>query len=140
MSIERGQENIVARAIIVIDGKVLLGKRASGIGKNQFALIGGNPKKGETPEHTIEREVNEEIGLKFKNPIIFIEEYDDKTIPGQTWHAYYFLGETEGKINLKRNEVSKIIYITKENLSQIDIAFDHKKILTQFFSEARQIK
>lgn len=134
MTTEYG-EKIATRAIIVKDGKVLLGRRGRGIGQNLFALIGGKPDEGETPEQAIVREVGEEIGLKFKNPTLWIEESNDKTIPGQTWHTYYFLGDTEGVLSLKKDEILEVVYIGRSDLSSIDIAFNHGEILARFFDE-----
>lgn len=128
-----GGERIATRAIIVVDGKVLLGKRGRGIGKDQFALIGGKPDEGETPEQAVVREVKEETGLRFKNPVLWTEEINDKTIVGQTWHTYYFLGETEGEIDLKLDEIPEVIYIDRNELSNVDIAFNHRDVLVQFF-------
>lgn len=134
MTIENG-EKIATRAIIVKDGNVLLGKRARGICQNKYALIGGKPDKGETPEWAIVREVGEEIGLKFKNPVLWIEESNDRTIPGQTWHTFYFLGETEGVLSLKNDEILEVIYVGRRDLANVDIAFNHREILTRFFNE-----
>jgi len=134
MSAEQSGERIATRALIVVDGKVLLGRRGRGIGKDQFALIGGKPDEGETPIQAVVREVEEETGLKFKNPTLWIEESNDKTVAGQTWHTYYFLGEAEGELNLKADEVPEVIYIGIDDLPNVDIAFNHREILTQFFN------
>lgn len=125
-------ERIATRAIIEKDGKVLLGKRARGFGANQFALIGGKPDEGETLKQTIIREVEEETGLKFKNPILWKETVDDNT--GELWHVYFFCGQTEGELNLKKDEILEVIYINKEDLPNIDIAFNHREILNEFFA------
>lgn len=138
MSPEIGKEKIATRAIIVIDNKVLLGKQGRGIGEGQFALVGGKPDSDETPEQAVVREVLEETGLKLKNPVLWLEESNDKTVPGQTWHTYYFLGEVEGKLNLKKDEVPEVIYLGRDDLANADIAFNHKEVLTQFFSEVSQ--
>ncbi len=139
MSLEMGKELIATRAIIVVDGRVLLGKRGRGIGQNQFALIGGKPDDGETPEEAIVREVREETGFELKNPVLWIEESNDKTIPGQTWHTYYFLGEVGGELKLKEDEVPEVIYIGADDLSNVDIAFNHREILGRYFLARRNI-
>ena len=44
-------EQVAVRAIILVNhNKVLLGKRARGIGVGQYALIGGKPDEGESEE------------------------------------------------------------------------------------------
>ncbi|HET7098761.1 MAG TPA: NUDIX domain-containing protein [Patescibacteria group bacterium] len=134
MSAEHGVEKIATRAIIVINNKVLLGKRGGGGGEGQFALIGGKPDGKETPAEAVVREVQEETGLIFTNPILFFESKNSQTIPGQTWHTFYFLGETSGELNLKKDEVPEVVYVNENNLKSIDIAFDHREILIRFFA------
>ena len=134
MTTEYG-EKIATRAIIVVEGKVLLGKKARGVGEGKYALAGGKPDGGETPEQTIVREVKEETGLTFKDPILWKEIVDEESVPGETWHTFYFLGETEGVLNLKKDEILEVIYVGRRDLSSVDIAFNHREILTQFFEK-----
>jgi len=35
---------------------------------------------------------------------------------------------------VKSDEISEVVYVDKEIFSNFDIAFDHKDILTEFFS------
>jgi ADP-ribose pyrophosphatase YjhB (NUDIX family) len=124
---------VVTRAIILVNGKVLLGKRARGRGANQFALVGGKPEGNETPEEAITREVNEELGILFKNIKPWKEEIDKKSVPGESWNVYYFYGEGEGGLNLKKDEISDVAFVDMKNISKFDIAFDHRDILSEFF-------
>ena len=128
-------EQVATRAIILKDRKVLLGKRVKGFGRDQFALIGGKPDTGETLEQTITREVEEEIGLNFKNPVLWKETPDSQSVPGETWLIYFFTGEAEGHLVLKRDEISEVVYASVEDLGKLDIAFNHREILTEFFSK-----
>lgn len=127
------KSHVVVRAIILVNGKVLLGKRARGRGVNQYALVGGKPECSETPEEAVIREVKEELGIGFKNIKPWKVEYDKKSIPGESWNVYYFSGEREGQLSLKKDEVSDVVYVDRENIAKFDIAFDHKEILTEFF-------
>lgn len=136
MSVEQNGERIATRALIVVDGKVLLGKRVRGHGVDQFALVGGKPDEGETLEQTIIREVEEEIGLKFRNPILWKEIPDSKSVLGEIWHIYFFTGEIEGHLVLKKDEISEVIYIGRDDLPNVDIAFNHREVLTQFFNRS----
>ena len=128
------KERVAVRAIILVDhNRVLLGKRARGIGIGQYALIGGKPDEGETKEYGVRREIKEEVGLDLKNLVFWKDEANDKTIPGQIWRTYYFVGEAEGKIKLKLDEVEEVIEIDRRNLKDFDIAFGHREILEEFF-------
>lgn len=133
MSVENNTEKIATRALIVVDDKILLGKRARGICAGKYALIGGKLDDGEAPEETVVRETKEETGLSFNDAVLWKEESNDKTIPGQVWHTYYYLGKVVGTINLKKDEVEKVVYVGRRDLHKIDIAFNHKEILEEFF-------
>lgn len=135
MSIENSEIKIATRAIIVVDGKILLGKRGRGFGENKYALIGGKPDGDETPKQAVVREVREETGLTFKDLVLWREIIDGESVPGETWRIYFFHGQVEGQLKLKDDEVLEIIYVDRENLSSVDIAFNHREMLTQFFSE-----
>jgi len=124
----------VTRAVILVGGKILLGKRVRGRGANQYALIGGKPESNETPEEAIKREVKEELGISLKNVKLWKEELDKISVPGELWNVYYFYGGCEGNLNLKKDEISGVVYVDMKNLSNFDIAFDHKDILIEFFS------
>lgn len=55
---------VAACALLVRDGRVLLGHRSPGLAyyPNVWDLIGGHAKPGESPEVALVREVEEEIG------------------------------------------------------------------------------
>ncbi|OGM10036.1 hypothetical protein A2Z67_02035 [Candidatus Woesebacteria bacterium RBG_13_36_22] len=133
-------ERIATRAIILSDNKVLLGKRGRGICANEYALIGGKPDEGETPEQAIVREVKEETGLNLINPVLWKEESNDRTIPGQVWHTYCFIGETEGTLKLKEDEISEIKYVGRGDLESVAIAFNHKEIIAEYFEKYLRLK
>lgn len=126
----------VTRAII-LDKKnsVLLGKRARGIGKGQWALVGGKPDEGETPAEAVVREVHEELGLTF-TPQFYKEEMDltDKQNP---WRVFYFTGEISGELHPNPEEISEVIYATNTDLDELNIAFDHRDRLREFFGSHR---
>jgi len=52
---------------VIKEGKVLLGKRKTKHGLDQWASPGGHLEYGEEPEECAKREVEEETGLKIKN-------------------------------------------------------------------------
>ena len=133
LTIMKKSHRVVTRAIILVDEKVLLGRRSGGEGKNKYALVGGKPEGNESLEDTIVREVQEELGILFKNVKPWKTEIDKKSVSGDFWDVYYFYGEGEGDIKLKKDEILDTILVGKEDLSKLDLAFDHKKILEEFF-------
>ena len=121
----------VSRAFITNEkGEVLLGKRIKGINTGFYSLIGGKPEIGETAECTIIREVKEETGLDFI-PIFYFSEINSST--GEPWKVSYFTGSVEGELKLKKDEIEDIIYVDRQNLDKIEIAFDQKEKLNDFF-------
>ncbi len=128
--------HVVTRAIILVERKILLGKRVRNGGVGQYALVGGRPEEGETPEKTIVREVNEELGIQLKNVKPWKREIDKKSDIGEYWTVYYFYGDGEMPRDLKKDEVSDIALVSQEDYKNYDIAFDHKKILEEFFEKA----
>jgi 8-oxo-dGTP pyrophosphatase MutT (NUDIX family) len=87
----------------------------------------------ESREQTIRRETKEEVGLQLKNLVFWKDEFDNKMTPVQTWRTYFFIGGGEGKIKLDKGEISEIILINRRNFEELDIAFNHREILEEFF-------
>jgi 8-oxo-dGTP diphosphatase len=124
---------VATRAIIIVDGNVLLGKREHGSGAGKFALIGGKIDEGETPEECIVREVREEVGLELKDPTLWKKITDLKSVPGENWTIYYFIGDGKGEAVLKEDENTEIVYANRRNFESLDLAFNHREILEEFF-------
>ncbi|MEM2092753.1 MAG: NUDIX hydrolase [Candidatus Bathyarchaeia archaeon] len=55
-------------AIIVCDGRLLVGKRRSEPGKGKYSVPGGLVELGESPEQAVIREIREETGLEAESP------------------------------------------------------------------------
>ena len=128
----------VTRAIITNEqGQVLLGKRAKGMGEGKYALVGGKPDQGETPIKAVVREVKEELGLDF-DPTLILERVDTQTDPINPWKTYFFTGTATGVIQLKDDEITDIIFVSEEDLDGLDIAFDHRDRLKDFFRQNLQ--
>jgi 8-oxo-dGTP pyrophosphatase MutT (NUDIX family) len=127
----------VSRAIIVNDqGKVLLGRRVRPLGAGQYALVGGKPKKGETAESAIVREVKEELGIDFY-PTSCIENEDSVSDPLSPWSVTTFTGTYTGEFNVNSADISDVIWVSDSDLDTIDIAFDHRDRLRDYFRSRR---
>lgn len=53
-------------AVVIRDGRVLLGRHTYGPGKGRLILPGGYVQKGETPQQAVAREVMEETRVRVK--------------------------------------------------------------------------
>ena len=127
-------EKVVVRAIILNDkGEVLLAKRASGFGVNQWAFVGGKPKNGEELENAIKREVREELGLELYKVKLYRKEIDKLSVTGEIWSVYFFTSRFKGNIVIKKDELKDVKFVIKKDLKTLDIAFDHKERLLEFF-------
>lgn len=85
------------------------------------------------------REVKEESGLEFVNPRLFMEETNDKTKRGEFWHTLYYLGKVLGKLKLKTDEVEEVIYVGREDLQGVEIAFTHREVLKKYFESVENV-
>jgi 8-oxo-dGTP pyrophosphatase MutT (NUDIX family) len=126
-------ERKVTRAIITNEvGNVLLGKRGRGVGENQWALVGGKPDPGETEEQAVIREVREELRVGFV-PSFYKQELDTSSAPGQQWQVYYYTGPISGEPKPDPEEIIDVTYASRQDLETLDIAFDHRERLIEFF-------
>lgn len=78
-------------AVIELEGKYLLIDRA--IPPPGFAGIAGHIDEGETPEHALKREVEEEVGLTITDHKLLFEEMVDwnwcsEGVTGHYWYLY----------------------------------------------------
>ncbi|MBI4160476.1 MAG: NUDIX hydrolase [Candidatus Yanofskybacteria bacterium] len=123
----------VSRAIIVNnEGKILLGKRVAGTAAGLYALIGGKPDEDESAVDAVIREVKEEVGLDFE-ATPYLEKFDRSVGPDDPWMNYYFVGPAKGKLKLDPAEIESVIYVSRNELDKVNIAFDHKEILAEYF-------
>lgn len=126
---------IAVRAIIVNnEQKVLLIKRARDTYEgDKWCLVGGRPNKNESLDKAVVRETREETGIEFiPSPYKEIENPDTST--GSKWITHYFVGHSNMRpTELQIEEVSEADFFSQSELESLDIAFDHRDVLTQFF-------
>ena len=126
---------IAVRAIIVnSEQKVMLIKRAlDAYEGGRWCLVGGKPNENEGLDRAIARETQEEVGAEFTLSL-YKEIENPDTSTGIRWITHYFVGH--GEIipdQLQPDEVSEIGFFSQREIEGLDIAFDHKDVLTQFF-------
>src|SRR5690242_8223747 len=77
---------VAAKAVVIKDGKILLGKRLDETDYGLFELPGGKIERGETIEEAFKREILEETGIE-------VEPIRLKGSEGQP----VFIGQTDSK-------------------------------------------
>jgi mutator protein MutT len=129
---------IAVRAILISDErKVMLTKRAPGTyEEGKWCLVGGKPDKGEKLEDAVVRETGEEVGIIFTPSSYYAEIENPDISSGQRWITHYFIGNIDAlPKQLQETEVSEVDFFSQAELQEIDIAFDHRDVLTRYFEE-----
>lgn len=96
-----------ARAIILKNGKILLGKRLK---KDpfygQWCTFGGRSKTGETAEETLKRELYEELGIGILNPrFITVIEYKLPKTSDKLRQHFFVVKHWRGKVTNKSEHI-----------------------------------
>lgn len=122
------------QALIVRDGKALLGKKRVGPGAGFFDLPGGFIDANETLEMAVRREVREETSgckvIKCKYFFSIIEDYDNRQIL-----VAVFLCEIEGEPK-DSDEMYEFQWVSKE--IPLTTSFNGAKIaLKKYFSSSK---
>jgi ADP-ribose pyrophosphatase YjhB (NUDIX family) len=116
--------------IIVIDGKIVLIKRK--YPPFGWALPGGFVEKGETVEAAARREVLEETGLQLESLAQF-RVYSEPS-RDQRFHSITVVfsalgkGDAHAASDASGLQICDILYLPD------DIAFDHRRIIKEYFS------
>jgi 8-oxo-dGTP diphosphatase len=117
MSEIAAQRPVVAIRAITQDtqGRILLLKRAnSEYGEGQWCLPGGKLDYGDTPEHTVEKELQEETGLTVSDVNFLFFQNSLPMQPGKM-HCVnlYFTCSCIGKVSLNE-ESSEFVWVTAQ--------------------------
>lgn len=124
---------VAVAAIIEEKGKILLTKRTKSIvDGGKWCLPGGHLKKWEKSEDAVKREVNEEIGLKFKkSKLLFVNEEFVKRL---NLHAVVFVYKFDFSGRIKKNwEVKEFGWFARKEIGKMDLAFTHKEMLNKYW-------
>lgn len=122
-----------AGAVIVRDGEALITKRARDPEKGRFDIPGGFLEVGEDPITGLQREVDEELGMKIA------VTYEDliQAVPhlygedGDWVLALGFIARESTGEPVAADDVEEIRWVTLDELDAIDFAWDHDRELVR---------
>lgn len=117
-------------AIIEIDGGIILIKRKDP--PPGWAIPGGFVDYGETLEDAVIREAKEETSLDINLVRQFHTYSDPKRDPRHHTVSTIFIATASGN-PVAADDALEVKIFSRENLPE-DIAFDHRKILEDYFS------
>ncbi len=130
-----------ANLLVCCDGKLLLERRTD---CDQWGLIGGGRKKGETPVQNAMRELLEETGLRAsKDQFQFRKTYDDpgriaSYQDGSVWAmiiSVFRLDYADYPQITCSKESRELRFFTAEELTQIPIVTTHSDIISDYLRD-----
>ena len=125
---------ICAAGILIKDNRILLGKRSSDrkFYPDVWDLIGGHCEGNETPEQTLSRELNEEIGVTPTKiiPIAVLQDPESVIHGDYEYHIYLVTNWIGSPINLSTNEHSELLWFEIEDATKLSLA--HPKYIELF--------
>ena len=119
----------VDAVIIAENGKLVFIRRKNPPYKGYWALTGGFVEYGETVEQAVIREVKEETGLHVEIKKIIGVYSDPERDPRGHTITISFLTEKIGGYLRADTDASEATCLTPEGALDLDLAFDHHKIL-----------
>lgn len=125
---------VAVDAIIIKEDKILLVKRENNPFKNHWALPGGFVNIGESVEEAVLREIEEETSLTASiTKLIGLYSKPNRDPRG---HVISIVFSMKANGTPKAgDDASKTIYFSKEEIQGLDIAFDHKDIIFDYWSK-----
>jgi len=129
--------HFTSTALIVREGRVLLGKRTN---KTRFAgmwdAFGGHREAGERPAHTLVREIFEELGIRV-TVAKFLHEYEDKDPTSkETYHHHlYLVTDWQGVPRIANTEHSEIRWFSRAELPPVKLPSHLKKVAREVLAK-----
>ncbi len=124
-------------ALLVKEGKVLLGKRTSHVRfAGHWDAFGGHLEEGETPAHALVRELYEELGIRV-TVAKFLHEYTDKdpTSKEMFHHHLYLVTDWVGEPRIANEEHSEIRWCTADGAAKLTIQPHLKKTIRELLAK-----
>jgi 8-oxo-dGTP diphosphatase len=122
----------VAAAIILSEGKVFLAKRAEYLHQGGlWEFPGGKCEASESPEQALIRELQEEIAITPKNPVLFesvTHDYGDKKVSLSFFLVELFDGVAQG------NEGQKVAWFDLSELAELDFPEANRQVVNRLLA------
>jgi 8-oxo-dGTP diphosphatase len=136
---ERGDPLVhsTSTALIVREGRVLLGKRTSRVRfAGMWDAFGGHREEGETPAHALVRELFEELGIRI-TAARFLHEYEDRdpTSKERYHHHLYLVTDWRGTPRIANDEHSEIRWFSAAELAKVKLQPHLKKVAREVLAK-----
>ncbi len=118
----------VVTAFLHKDGKILLGKRPKGSLQGQWEFPGGKIELGESPEQALERELDEELGIKANiGPLRMAAShtYGDRGVIILFYDVMFWKGEPKSQHHVE------LKWVVPAEIRHYEIPEANRKILDQ---------
>lgn len=116
-------------------------ERAKEPAKGKLAVVGGFIDADEVAEEALQREIQEEVGLKVKNIqylACFPNQYTYKKITYPVLDLFFTASCSESQTNLDQSEVAECHWLNPWEVAESDLAFPSmQKALTRWKSIQR---
>lgn len=98
--------------------------------------FGGHREAGETPAHTLVREMYEELGIRVTKAK-FLHEYEDKDfLSKETYHHHlYLVTEWVGELHIANEEHSEIRWFLPAEFAKLKIQPHLKKVARELLAK-----
>jgi mutator protein MutT len=120
--------------ILLRNGKILLGKRnINRLYPDIWDIFGGHIEQNETKEHTLQRELEEELGI-VATSIEFLESYQDKepTFGYDYLHHIFIVHSWKGEpVNKNTREHEGIGWFSKEEIENLKMHGEVQRIVLE---------
>jgi ADP-ribose pyrophosphatase YjhB (NUDIX family) len=131
--------HVTVNAIILKDGKILLGKRGTYRGKplseyGKWGLLGGYFDRDETLAQAVKREVMEESGWEIDEPVLFrINDNPDRPREDRQNVDMIFIAQAIRQTGTHDEEVRELKWFGLDGMPSPDeIAFDHGQAIAMY--------
>ena len=114
---------VTATALIVREGRVLLGHRTSAVRfARMWDAFGGHLEPGETPQEALRRELEEELGIGVKRAD-FLEVYEDvDPTSGESFRHHLFLVTGwGGETRIANEEHAEVRWFRPDEVGNLDL-------------------